>query len=277
MSAVTHALKSLRFTIPEEILKITFKNKYAGWRTVSNAPTSLDEQIMTKVVRPRVMVECDLIGGQLVELLLSEIPFERTDNNGMLYFIPPEKLNHRPIISIHSISLVPIGIYTMQDSGFGSAIPMPSSALTTVTSIGNRIADSYSNTPITHNTSAEVTGPFSIVLRNQITVNSTYRATLVVANDKHLNNISPRSWLNFAKLVELAVKSYIFNTMRVRIDEGVLEGGVDLGYIKEYIETLSDAEENYQTYLRENWAVTAFCNDQLQYEKFIKCQLSPNF
>ena len=70
MSAVTHALKSLRFTIPEEILKITFKNKYAGWRTVSNAPTSLDEQIMTKVVRPRVMVECDLIGGQLVELLL---------------------------------------------------------------------------------------------------------------------------------------------------------------------------------------------------------------
>ena len=275
MSAITYALQQLKFRIPEEILKLTFNTKN-NWRSSYTAPLSVDDRILTKVIRPRIMVDANLVGGETVDLVLNDIPWERGDNNSVVYKIPPEKLGNRPIMSAHSVSLLPIGMFSSFETGFGQAVPFPSSALTTVASIGNRIADSYSNQPITSNTSVEVVGDFTLLLRGQVNVGSIYRVTLIVANEKNLSNINMRSWPDFAKLVELGVKSYIFNTMRIRIDEGFIEGGVDIGYVKEYIEGLSDYEEMYQTFLRENWRPVAFCNDELQYEKFIKVQISPN-
>jgi len=91
----------------------------------------------------------------------------------------------------------------------------------------------------------------------------------VIENDANLNNISPKSYHAFEKLVEYAVKSYIYNTMIVKMDQAQLQSGWELGVIKSTIEGYSDAEQNYQDFLDGPWKQIAFMNDRTGYDRFI--------
>ena len=62
----------------------------------------------------------------------------------------------------------------------------------------------------------------------------------------------------------------------IALDRGYLERGQELGVIKSYIDGLSDAEENYQTYLREEWGAVNTINDRLTYEDLLRIQISPD-
>ena len=274
MSAIAYALKQLRFTIPEAILKLAFNNKVRNWKS---PPISLDELISVKLLRPRVLLDANLVGGETVNISLDGVPCERVDTVSVVYTIPPARIGNREIISVIDVSTIPMAQYSSSaEPGYYSATPFVTSTSNTVAGIGARIADSVSSMPITNNTSVELVGPNMVLVRNQMTVTSMYRMNCVLANETNLSNISPRSWPSFAKLVELAVKSYIFNTLKISIDSAFLEGGAELGYVREYVDGLSDAEEMYQTHLREVWAPTAFCNDENAYEKFIRVQICPN-
>jgi hypothetical protein len=59
------------------------------------------------------------------------------------------------------------------------------------------------------------------------------------------------------------------------LERGYLEHGQELGAVKNYVDGLSDAEENYQTYLEENWAAISVMNDRPLYDDLLKMQLDP--
>jgi hypothetical protein len=73
-----------------------------------------------------------------------------------------------------------------------------------------------------------------------------------------------------------AVKAYLYNKLIVPINSGYLSGGQELGMFKSVLEGYSDAEENYQTYLKEIWGQVAFMNDTSRYSYFISSMLAPD-
>jgi len=97
----------------------------------------------------------------------------------------------------------------------------------------------------------------------------------IIQNDEDLLNISPRSYNHFSKLVVLAVKSYIYKELFIRVNAAKLSGGQELGTFKELIDQYADAEEEYQLYLREVWMKVSFMSDDESYTRFIKASIMP--
>jgi hypothetical protein len=270
MSALKKAIDEIKFTIPKEILGLAFNDKIVSYRT---APITIDEQIMSRVIRPRVLVDANIVGGIQAVIDLSSISPLFLDEYTVVFQIPTERLNFKNIISVLNVSYLPYGPnYNSYGSGLGS---VNANNITDIASVGQRIADSVSNIPLISNANAELVGPNTVMLRSQARITTSYQLRCMLGNDDNLNNISPRSWHAFSELCVLAVKSFIYKEMIIAIDQAYLTGGQELGSVKNYIEGLSDAEENYRTYLKEKWMATAFMNDTMAYDRFIAIQMSP--
>lgn len=266
MNVMAKMLKELQFRIPIEVLRQAFKDDIVDW---NRAPISLQEQIMSKVIRPRVLVDIDLYGGTEAIVSLDGINPEWIDDNySQIYTIPPERLDNKNIVSILSVSYIPYYTsYNALSIGTGSVNPLSLSDIATAT---QRLSDSYSNIPILSNARCDLLGPRTVIIRDQMKITGAYQLRCILGYDEALNGIKPRSIDNFCRLCELAVKSYIYNKLLVRMDRGQLIGGMDLGAFKSYVDGLSDAEEMYRTYLKEIWAKVALMNDQPRFTRFIK-------
>jgi hypothetical protein len=142
-------------------------------------------------------------------------------------------------------------------------------------SAGQRMGDAVSNIPPISNASVELIGYNTVLIRDQLRVTNSYQLRCVVANDEHMSNMQPRTYLAFGKLCELAIKSYIYNNMIIAMDQAYLSGGQELGQFKAIVESYSDAEEQYGTYLNEVWRPISFMSSTIDYTRFLKLQVSP--
>lgn len=270
MSILAKALDELKYSIPMEILREAFKDDLQNWR---QAPVSLDERILTKVIRPRVLVDTNLVGGVTTIVPLDGLTPKYVDTFTVLYIIPAERISYREIIAVLSVGYLPYGMaYGTLGDGIGA---INAGSMTDVSSVAQRIGDAASSIPAVSNALVELVGYNTILIRDQLRVTNSYQLRCILANEENLNNINPRSYHNFCKLCELAVKAYIYNTLLIKIDTAYLKGGQELGSFKSYVESLSDANENYRTYLLEVWKSTAACNDTTGYDRFIKMQICP--
>ena len=77
MNIINKIIDELRYRIPSEILNIAFRDSNNNWR--QHQPISLNEQILTKVIRPRVIVDSNIIGGQEVLINLDGLYPEYQD------------------------------------------------------------------------------------------------------------------------------------------------------------------------------------------------------
>lgn len=270
MNILSKALDHIKMTIPLQVLRVAFQDDLHNWR---KAPVSIDEMIMEKVIRPRVLIDANLVGGSQALVSLEGIQPQYGDYYSAVYEIPLEKTNYRHIISVLSVNYLPFV------GNFGSRGPMsgvmPNQNSNELTLAANRLMDSQSSVPVTSTANVELIGANTVLIRDQYRMASVYVLRCMIGNEENLNNISPRSYLFFATLCQLAVKSYIYTKMLVTMDQAYLQAGQELGAFKSYVDTLQDAEEMYSTYLRETWSGVAFMNDQLSYDRFIKLQVSP--
>lgn len=272
MSAVKYALNQLRHRIPNEVLREAFQRNRFDFRAAS-APVSMDEMITVKVIRGRVFDDCDTVGGEHVLIPLFNIPSRRIDLNTMVYEIPAERINNRTIMSALSVHyyMYSVGLSAgNMDTGFYAGV-FPNDLI----SIGQRVMDAVGSVPATSNANVELVAHNTVVVRDMNRVTSTYMLRCVVSNDGDFNNLHPRSYMHFAKLVEFAVKAWIYNNLVVQIDNAYLSGGQELGVVKQIVEGYADAEENYQTYLKEVWAKVAFMNDKRRNRRFMAVQINP--
>lgn len=269
MNPVTKALDEIKYRIPYELLKVGFSNPNA-WRDVS---VSLDEQMLAKVIRPRVLLDCNLVGGVAADISLDGIRPEHIDEYTVVYRIPDDRTGGRAILAVHSIGYLPYQAY--YQNGAGNLAYAAPTSMNSVTQATQRISDSYSALPVLANSQVELIGHNTILVKEQHKVSTTYYLRVLLENAPNLSNLSPRSYPHFAKLCELAIKSYLYNTLIVKIDKAYLESGQELGAFKNVLESYADAEEMYQTYLRETWMNVAFVNDAIAYDRFIRLQISP--
>lgn len=270
MSIFAKVVDEVKMTIPPQILQVAFRDNVSNWR---KAPVSLDDMIMNKVIKPRVLVDANLVGGQISMINLANMVPKYSDNASIVYELPPEATQNREIISVLSVNLLPYvasGPNTNSSGGISNV-----GQVNDISSVSMRVMDSHSNMPVVSTAHADLIGYNTVLIRNTARAAGMYQLRCILSNSENLNNINPRSWLSFTELCVLAVKSYIYNNLIISIDSAYLTGGQELGAVKNYVEGLSDSESMYRTYLNEVWAATAFCNDTDSFHRLIRAQFSP--
>lgn len=270
MNAIQKALDEVSFTIPHELLVEAFKDDTPNWR---QAPISLHEQIKNKVIRPRVLFDLNIIGGKMIIVSLEGLAATYSDISTLVYEIPPERLGYRNLISVLSVSYMPLAAsYTNMGTGIGTVMP---NSTNDIASAGQRVFSSQASIPPISNATVEIIGQNTILIRDKIRTTGVYQLRCHVENENNLGNVNPRSYHVIAMTCILAIKSYIYNKLIVRMGRGYLEGGQELGVFKDTVDSYADAEEMYQTYLKEVTRSVMFMNDIDTYQRFNRIQLNP--
>lgn len=272
MDLITKAVEEVLFRIPREILKLAYAEPFEYNRV---NPTTLEEMILRKTVRARVLKDANIVGGDEVVIDVENISPQVFDDNILIFEIPGKLVNHREILSVLSANYATLGL--IPNSPLPGYVAGRDAGRNDLMMAGMQMMDSRSSMPIVSTSNCEVVG-HNIIKITAVRVYSSIKSIrCIVANDSRLQNLSIRNSPMFSELVTHAVKSYIYTTLNVKLDRGAIEAGQELPSIKAYVEGLSDADENYRTYLRETWSGVAFLADRESFSNLMRLQVSAAF
>ena len=97
MNPITKAINEVKYRIPKQILEKVFIDGSKYYRSTMAA--TIDEQIETLVLRPRVLVDCNMLGGELTMVPLDGLTQERPLQYTTVIHIPSSRLHGRTINS----------------------------------------------------------------------------------------------------------------------------------------------------------------------------------
>lgn len=266
MNAIQKAMSDLHYRIQPEVLDTVFLKRVERWR---DTPKSVDEQIMSLVVRPRVLTDCNLVGGRQLWICLDGMRIGGDGVYESVYRIPKDRTNGASIMSVLNVSFA-------DPSRISAAGVAANGQNNMMLQGGQAVMDAMGMIPQTSTSRIELIAENTILIRDVMTMPANAFLRCTVANDENLNNIQLRSYPAFCKLVEFAVKSYIYIHYVVQLDMGELRGGQLLGRIKEIIDTYADAEQNYQDYLQNKWTKISRMNDSENYTRTLRMVLGGN-
>jgi hypothetical protein len=240
---------------------VVFIDPYQKYRDL---PSDIKERIRFLVLQQRVLVDCNLIGGVEVPIQLDDVPYETVDGGYTSVFrIPKTKTNGRTITSVLDVTY---GRLQHTQGGYGASMAGRGSP---VLSAAASVMEAQLRTSHMGTARVSLIGENVVMVQDSVLLPFSMYVRCVLSNDPNLNNIQARSYLVFSKLVELAVKSYIYNNYTIQLDMGQLRGGVNVGRFKEIVDSYADAEQMYQEHLNEKWGKVAFMNDQESMQRFV--------
>lgn len=265
--ATDHALNDLHFNIPTELLHAAFMLNEAvythtGLRQILN--TSLNEAITSRVIRSKVMRDCDAVGGEEIIIPLYNTQFIKPDNYTIIFRVDKAKTQGRKISAVLSVMYgYPDALYGTPTNAIGAYTPAASAfnRVGAVTNAGYGMLTSYGPAAEIQLSNVAITGENTITIYETQLITEQLTLRCRVTNDEELNNIPQRAWPQFSQLVEFAVKAFIYKQLWIKIDRGQLVGGAELGSFKDMVSEWSDAGANYKDYLRNTWTnVAAYSN-----------------
>lgn len=269
MDLITYAVERILNVVPREILRLA----YIGKQDYRGAPKNLSTEIRRKTVEGRVIIDTNIVGGETIHVDLSGLKPVFHDQYHYVFEIPPERVNHRKIMTALSVNYMS---YNKALSKYLPGVPAGTGGnVSDVMSAAHRAFDSRSNIPVVSNSDVDMVSDYTVRIRNHLHTASVVQLRCIVENEERLANISMRNAPAFATLCLHAAKAYIYKELLLTLERGYLEHGQELGAVKNYVDGLSDAEENYQTYLEENWAAISVMNDRPLYDDLLKMQLDP--
>jgi hypothetical protein len=263
MNPIKKALDEIRFSIPREILNLVFSDKSYSWR---QAPISIDEQITNSVIKNRVLVDCDLVGGAEVFVPLEGVPSELVNSYTTVYYIPKDRTQNRTINSVLSVTYVTSAAASMMGghSGFNNC------SVTPTLQTGQAMMNSFSPIPPVSTAKVQLIGENTIMIRDVAPPVGYGWVRCILSNDENMSHLQLRSIPDFCTMCLLACKAFIYNEYIVTLDRGQLYGGQDIGVVKQIIESYADANELYVAFRKEKWGKISFMNDMQSMERFIK-------
>lgn len=272
MNILIKILDEIKFTIPDIVLKNTFKDDINYG--IRRAPFSIDHEIKTKVLGSRFFIDCNIVGGQEAIIDVSDLEADFIDMFSMVYTIPPERLNYKSIMSVLSVGFMP---YPNSLNLFSntSITAVPNGGSNDIGNASSLVMDSHGSIPYVSTSRADLIGDNVVMIRNNQRISAAYQLRCIMTNEADLQNFNPRYALRIADGAILCVKSYIYNKLRIDIDRGFLSGGQELGYVKEYVESLADAETMYREFIKTVMMQISLMNNSVEHERFIKLQLGP--
>ena len=260
MSALSKAVDEVKFRIPRAILETVFIKRMARWR---QTPMSIDEHILNEVIRPRVMVDCNLCGGTEVFIPLDGMPVERGNDYTSVYRIPKDRTQGRSILSVLNITFSD----PTKVSSYGVAAGSQNS---TMMQASQAVMDAMGSIPVTSTAYVQLIGENVVMVRDTVVLPANIYLRCVLQNDENMSHLQLRSYRHFSKLCEYAVKAYIYNEYVITMDMGELHAGQNLGRFKEVVDSYADCEELYQTYLVEHMEKVQFMNDRETWTRHLR-------
>ena len=270
MNALTYAIQKIKLEIPKEILRIAFTQDDTSWR---KSTLSIDDEIMTRVIRPIVLVDTDIVGGSQLVVSLEGLTPTYADTYTVVYTVPMERTGGRDIVSVLSIGYLPFsGSYSPASYGMNGLTPIGANDLEIS---ARKMGDSMSSVPPLSNADVEVAPGNTLIIRDQLRIPGAYQLRVMVGNEKNLNNIPRRAFLDFAALCIKATNLYIYNELRIKLDQGYLLGGQEVSSVKNYIDSLSEVATEYNDMLKKDWRAIAIMSDRSTHIRMIRMQMNP--
>lgn len=262
-SPINAALNELRFLIPLPILEKVFIKRSQRWR---EKHVSLNERIMEEVVRPRVLQDCNIAYGQTAFVDLSQCPVEYPTPYTQVYRIPKTLTHGRSILSALNVS------FGVPSVGGQTGVYSPASGSSLVTA-GTALMNASANMPVTSTANVVLIGENIVMVRDTLAMGGNAYLRCILENDEQMSHLHYKVIPVLKELVGYAVKSYIYVNYVLEMDQAELTGGLELGEFKNIVNEYRDAEELYQTTLREKYARAAVSTDHEQMRRFVKLQI----
>lgn len=261
LNAVDYAVRKIHMAIPKEILEKTFINVVPRFKSLRNA-YNLDTLIKEHVIRKIVLVDCNLIGANQVDVVLQRSWCEPVSNGDMVVRIPKGFTQNRTIIEVLSCNF--IGTPGMMMSSVG-----PYSPSVQVSNM-NKLLNSTMNPTISSTVKCEVVGENVIYINGMMSFPANSFLTVMVEHDDNLSNMRKQAYPVFAELCILACKAYIWSNRIIEMDKSEIEGGYQLNRFSSIVENYEDAFEQYTEFFNEKWRKTAWMADPARQRKHIE-------
>ncbi len=264
MNVIQKAIDDARRIIPRAILETVFTRKSNSWRASS---ISIEECIRFDVVMPRVFIDCNLVGGHEVYIPLDGLQPDYPDEVTTVFRIPKERTNGRTIVSLLNVSFIDPSNALASTVTSNCGVSAPGMAT-------QSLMESYAPMPIVSSATLRMMGENVFMIRDVTRLPANSHLRCVVTHDDAMSHIHPRSYHAFCKLVEYAVKSHVYNEYNLELDNGEIRGGHNLGRFAQTIDKYEDAEELYQTYLKEKWEKISRMNDREFMQRHIRSMVT---
>lgn len=258
MSVITHGISRIKLKINERILKLAFLEPHERFRTI---PVSYESRILAKVIRPQVFVDCNLIGGMEVFVALDGVQKEFIDQLTTVYYIPKELTNGRSIIT-------PMAITYMNPTTLNSlATNATCNRGSAMAGIGS-LLDSYLPIPPVSDATVTLIGENTVMVKNNMLIPQGGYLRCLVEYDEDFSVLRPKVWPEFEKLMEYAIKQYIWVKLDYDLDMGQLVAGHELGVVRRIVDRFEDAQEKYEEQLLRMRRIF-YMHDKVRYARYI--------
>lgn len=274
MNALIYAINEITHVIPHELLQAAF--------TIDDSPetvnlNTVDDKILRKLLRKRVLIDMNITGGIETIIPLNNVQPSFYEYFYTIYQIPPELTMNKEIVSALNIMLMPgSGVFGQGNLGGNSFGNIGYMNENPVMNVANRIGSAASPSGVLSNAHLEIVGYNTILIYANFRVLTNFGLRVLLENDSNLNNIQPRSYKDVSMACVLACKAYIYNKLIIPVNSGYLASGQDLGMFKSILESYSEAEADYNTFLRERLGAVLFMNDTTRHNRFLASMINPS-
>ena len=274
MNALIYAINEITHQIPHELLQAAFTIDDSSETVNLN---TVDDKILRKLIRKRVLIDMNITGGIETIIPLNSVQPSFYEYFYTIYQIPPELTMNKEIVSALNILLMPgAGVFGQGNLGGNSFGNIGYMNENPVMNVANRIGSAASPSGVLSNAHLEIVGYNTILIYANFRVLTNFGLRVLLENDSNLNNIQPRSYKDVSMACVLACKAYIYNKLIIPVNSGYLASGQDLGMFKSILESYSEAEADYNTFLRERLGAVLFMNDTTRHNRFLASMINPS-
>ena len=234
-------IRNLFFEIPPQIIDVGFR------RLRDEKHLTNDAIIMQTIIEDIVLAKCNLYAGKPKKLVLYNQYQKTIEDNTLIvamggncgiYQIPPTARENRPITAVYDIA------YPTTMALYGT-FPNEISAGRSVANSIDEALSSFTGTPVNITPTPMLidgdTGVISIMPPAALPVD--WILSCALGYDAQFSNISPNMVEPLKKMVEHATKYFIYNELIITINQGFLQGGLNLESIRTIIESYVDSNE----------------------------------
>lgn len=264
MNAITNALTDLKFRIPPEILNIAFREKVDYYNPV----VPIDDRILNLVIRPRVLKDLNLVGGVEFRIDITSCSVFQVNPpfNEFIVDVPKTLTGGKSIVSVLSL----VGKSTIATTDMAYSVPGQ------IDSNMYKMYNNLANINVIQTSRLELIGENTVLVQDPSLMLTYAALRCVVENNSNLENIHPRNYPIISNFILMAVKSYIYNSLVVKLDQGYVYNGHELGIITDVINAYADSEEMYQELLVGKMRKISFLNNNDSKNRFIKSMIGNN-
>lgn len=264
MNPITYALNDLDFHISREVLNVSFKELQP---LISSNVTSIHEVITNEIIRRKVLVDCNIVGGEEVDIFLDKCIVEHIyEQNETVIRVPMSLTGNRSIIE--PLSLV-LNTYI---AGNGMLTGSTSNQL----GLMQKLTASQTGPDVIQTSKMQMIGKNTILVQSSTALFTNGILRVNIENSSNLDNMGSRFNLVFSRLVRQAIKMYIYNNIRVKVNQGYIYGGHELSIITDIMNEYSDQESMYYETLTKEWSKCQFLNSEKAMTSLIGMMLGSN-